>query len=186
MINTKACASLVPAPDDDAQRLKRVNIICQQFRHKFAGVHHLTPDELQALVKARPVALVDVRAKEEYEVSTIPGSVHISEFNPPQGASIVCFCTVGMRSSLHALRFAREKREVYSMDGIITWAHMKGPLVEPATGTPTDKIHVFSPTFAPMVPRDATHVVFRPRSCSLYCETLRTAWLVLLWKARQL
>eukprot|EP00967_Tisochrysis_lutea_P034935 scaffold41771_cov32-Tisochrysis_lutea.AAC.6 len=103
-----------------------------------------------------PPILVDVRSEGEYRVSTIPGAIRLADVhkNVTHGATVVCFCTVGMRSSLEARMLARRHPNctVYSMDGVLCWSHIGGSFHEPKTGTPTDKLHVFSRQFAQMLP----------------------------------
>jgi hypothetical protein len=62
-----------------------------------------------------------------------------------------------MRSSLEARMLASRHPDckVYSMDGVLAWAHAGGELCDPRTGQPTRKLHVFSRDFARMLPRKA-------------------------------
>jgi len=71
-----------------------------------AAVTELTPKELNALMAAQDVLLVDVRELEEYRQSFIPGAfLHpMSGFDPArfprhaEGARVVFYCAVGKRS----------------------------------------------------------------------------------------
>jgi hypothetical protein len=62
-----------------------------------------------------------------------------------------------MRSSLEARMLASRHPDckVYSMDGVLAWAHAGGELCDPRTGQPTRKLHVLSRDFARMLPKNA-------------------------------
>jgi len=145
----------------DAQhRLVIAQGVCNRFRLENPDVSHLTAEELAAMLRhGSPPVLVDVRSEGEYRVSTIPGSIRLAGVaeKAEQGATLVCFCTVGMRSSLEARMLASRHPtcKVYSMDGVLTWLHAGGELSDPRTGQPTNKLHVFSRQFARMLPKEA-------------------------------
>jgi len=94
--------------------------------------------------------LVDVRTKEEREVSMIPGAISTGDFELiRQNAKIsrvVAYCTVGKRSSDYAKSLRKSGIDAYNLqESILGWAHAQGPL-ENAKGN-TKKVHVYSKTW---------------------------------------
>jgi rhodanese-related sulfurtransferase len=145
---------------DALHRLATAQDVCIRFRHANPDVSHLTAEELKEMLRGdSTIVLVDVRSEGEYRVSTIPGSIRLAGVaeKAEQGATLVCFCTVGMRSSLEARILASRypNCKVFSMDGVLTWSHAGGELCDPETGQPTNKLHVFSRKFSRMLPKEA-------------------------------
>ena len=75
-----------------------------------ARITEVEPLDLPQLIKEGTV-LLDVREKEEFERSHLPGAVHLSrgvlemkieELLPDKSAPIVCYCAAGNRGSLAA------------------------------------------------------------------------------------
>lgn len=95
--------------------------------------------------------LVDVRARSEFDVSHIPGALHIEDpaellafakAHPEQ--DLVLYCSVGMRSSeaADALQQKGITRVVNLEGSIFQWANDERPLVD-AQGA-TDKVHPYN------------------------------------------
>ena len=151
---------------------------CESHQRSFPEVRHMQPTELMALIDAgKPVTLLDVRAKAERDVSMIPGALSLEALSHEELARrtaeecgpLVCYCTVGYRSSLEARRIASDLQlvpalGVYSMAGILAWAHEGGELVDPATGEPTRRLHCFGAKWAAMAPDSHEAVSFAPRA----------------------
>ena len=85
--------------------------------------------------KLSPVVLVDVRTMEERNVSKIPTSICLAEFEKSLEAGdvspevdVIIYCTIGYRSGLEARRLRNKYllRNVYSLDGIVAYTHQKG------------------------------------------------------------
>ncbi len=154
---------------------------CLGWQARFPDVAHLTPSDLRALQQSRTVTLCDVRSRAEYATSTLPGASHVDDVRSmlraqqPPPADLVCFCTVGYRSSLEARRLARElsgSSRVYSMAGILLWSHDDGPLVDPRTGVATKRIHLFGKKWAELAPAGFEVEYFRPSACHGLCDAL--------------
>lgn len=95
--------------------------------------------------------LVDVRARPEFEVSRIPGAVHIDDpdellayakANPDK--ELVLYCSVGMRSSKAAAGLqAQGISQVMNLEGsIFQWSNDRRPLEDGAG--PTQKVHPYN------------------------------------------
>mmetsp|Transcript_17401 Transcript_17401/g.41244 ORF Transcript_17401/g.41244 Transcript_17401/m.41244 type:complete len:370 (+) Transcript_17401:56-1165(+) len=104
-----------------------------------------TTELRQRLEKGEDVVLVDVRCKEEMEVSMIPGSVTKEHFESqllpglraadPQPL-VVPYCTVGYRSGVYAKELMDKHglQNVRNGEGVIMWTFDGSGLVRPASG----------------------------------------------------
>jgi rhodanese-related sulfurtransferase len=121
---------------------------------KFCNVPHLTPRAVKDLeASGTPILLIDTRSKEEQDVSTIPGSLTIEQFESrerdlPKDAKIVAYCTIGYRSSQYAGELRKRGLDASNLEGsILAWTHESLPLVtkDKLTGqeVPTKTVHVF-------------------------------------------
>jgi rhodanese-related sulfurtransferase len=96
--------------------------------------------------------LIDVRTREEYEVSHLPGAVWAKTSgqiaSALRGASdrqpIVLYCSVGVRSSKAAAQLMRSGRtNVFNLKGsIFEWANEDRPLT--ANGRPAHVVHPYN------------------------------------------
>ena len=159
---------------------------CAQHRASFPDVRHLTAVELQSMLPSeKNITIVDVRAEGERRVSMLPGAIALNQLTwPPEaGSKTVFYCTVGYRSSLEARRLAArapKNAELYSMAGILDWAHAGGALVD-ASGQPTVRLHAFGSKWAAMAPEKFDVETFDSASCSFFRAILRVVWLVVSW-----
>lgn len=97
--------------------------------------------------------LLDAREKEEYEVSTIPGAIHVgyddfdesSLDNLPRDKKIIVFCSIGYRSEVIGRKFIKEGfNDVYNLYGsIFAWANAGKILVRP-NGNTTKEVHTYN------------------------------------------
>ena len=113
--------------------------------------------------------LLDARAKEEYEVSHIPGAVWIGpdsyeeqDFSAlDKSKPIVVYCSVGYRSQLagkelQGFGFPR----VYNLYGsIFEWANRSYTLVTPE-GNTTDKLHTYNKNWSKWVNNEEIEKVY--------------------------
>ena len=110
-----------------------------------------------AQLKTQPVpVLLDTRAPEEFAVSHLPGArwVGYEKFSLaevrdlPRDTPIVVYCSVGVRSEKIGARLRRagytHVRNLYG--GIFEWVNEGNPVVT-AQGTPTDRVHAYSPAW---------------------------------------
>ena len=159
---------------------------------RFADVAVMQPSELKSLMEAgKKLTLLDVRTREERAVSILRGALAPEDLTPEvlarrtgaDAGPLVIYCTVGYRSSLEARRIMAESAlcpaaGVYSMPGVLAWAHGGGELVDPATGQPTRRVHTFGEKWAQMAPSDCETITFAPmrlglRTLPVVCETVK-------------
>lgn len=174
-------------------RLAACEAECAKHRMSFPDVQHLTARELQQMLSAQSnnaIRLVDVRQSGERNVSMLPGAIGVDQLQwpPLAGSTTVFYCTVGYRSSLEARRHATSApsgASVYSMAGILDWAHAGGALVD-ASGKPTTRLHAFGSKWAAMAPERCEVETFDATSFSFFRAILRVAWLVVAWPLSRL
>lgn len=109
------------------------------IRRSYPTVQQMTTKELalrlKGPAKSRPL-LLDVRAEPEFLVSHLPGALwfrggsETSSLALERGRPIVCYCSVGYRSSRVALRLQElGHKDVYNLEGsIFEWANQGRPL----------------------------------------------------------
>lgn len=114
----------------------------------------ITADTVLAGLQAGHFILVDVREDAERAVSQIPGALSPGKFTqaytlsgPPQGKTVVAYCTIGYRSGKFAEKLIAQGIPVLNMEGgILAWVGHHGPLVHrDAMGVtaPTTQVHVY-------------------------------------------
>jgi sodium/bile acid cotransporter 7 len=136
-----------------SNRKKELDELVNGLTTKFPDVEHLPPRAVRDLqATGSPVILIDTRTKEEQEVSIIPGSLTIEEFESREKefskTKIVAYCTIGYRSSQYAGQLKARGFDASNLKGsILAWTHEQLPLVtkDKITGqeTETKTIHVF-------------------------------------------
>ncbi|MCW8133993.1 MAG: rhodanese-like domain-containing protein [Planctomycetota bacterium] len=135
--------------------------IKQAIREKFPEVPQTSTQELAGALSggATPAPLLfDARTEAEFDVSHLPGARRVTaddlealagELDKAQ--PIVCYCSVGYRSSALAekLRAAGFTR-VSNLEGsIFQWANEGRPLE--AGGKPAEKVHPFNATWGALL-----------------------------------
>jgi rhodanese-related sulfurtransferase len=100
-----------------------------------------TPELAQRMAAGKEAAplLIDVRTREEYEVSHLPGAVWAETSNQISAAlktasdtkTVVLYCSAGVRSSKAAAKLIRSGRaNVFNLQGsIFWWANEGRPLI---------------------------------------------------------
>lgn len=117
----------------------------------YPGVAHIDTSDLQKLIRERRgLVLIDVRESEEYQISHIPGAVHVSSFNTiarnntDSAVLIVAYCSVGLRSA----KFISELQKsgfinAYNLRGsVFEWANQHMELI--GAGGRTRKVHPYN------------------------------------------
>lgn len=149
-----ACAAFIPmaplsVPAIAAQEETEDNTVfwlttLKMIRAKFPGVEQLSTDSLQTWLdesgqapSERPV-LLDVREKEEYEVSHLKDAVLVASKKEaldalegvPPDRPVVLYCSVGYRSSeMAGFLQKRGYEKVYNLEGsIFAWANEGKPV----------------------------------------------------------
>lgn len=147
LLSNNVAAGEVPKP------VQRLDALSLSVERDYPGVRHISVGELKN--EFPQALLVDVRKREEYETSHLPGAIHapepadidaLREAHPDK--AMVLYCTVGVRSAIAAEAFlernpAAEQSPVVNLSGsIFAWANGGEPLVD-AQG-PTTKVHPYS------------------------------------------
>lgn len=122
-----------------------------------------------------PVVVLDVRSRAEYEISKIPGAIHVGkggertlsevidqELTKSEGATWMMYCAAGYNSARSISGLPRKLKErMYNIvGGAIGYANAGGSMVEPREEKTTDRIHGYDaywarfvrPPFKPVVP----------------------------------
>lgn len=137
-----ACAGSrreAPAPE-------RWRAIKEEIRSKFPGVVHAMSEEVER--DRDGVVFVDVRPREEFEVSRIPGALHVPQGGSmdeiPRNRPVIVYCSVGYRSAQVAeqLQAAGYTNVRNYLGSIFEWANRGGPLEDDA-GVAT-RVHPYS------------------------------------------
>ncbi|XP_051891896.1 uncharacterized protein LOC127581477 [Pristis pectinata] len=156
----------------------RMNPVIWWIRTSFQSVQDLGSDPLlqQLTQNQGQMLLLDVRSPAEYEVSHLEGAVRVDpettdmeqvvrELGPADAETtreVVCYCTVGYRSSRLAQRLGqflaseagqglRHSLRVYNLEGgLVKWANERKPIVD-GKGQPTHLVHPYSAVWAPLL-----------------------------------
>lgn len=127
-------------------------------KSKWPSLTHASPGDVQTLVDSGKAVLFDVRSKEEYAVSHLPGAVLVDPamsreaFIAAHGAQVkgktpVFYCAVGVRSSKLTERVGADaltaagaaSAPITMAGGIFQWNWENRALVDDKG--PTDKVH---------------------------------------------
>jgi len=161
------------APLDPA--VARLAGFVTEVAEDYPDVRHISVAELKRDYAS--ALLIDVRERDEFDVSHLPGAVHAPTAEAidalraehPKRA-LVFYCTVGVRSAI-AVRALHERTgesgsAVNLAGSIFAWANAGEPLVD-ATG-PTADVHPYSPWWglrylaSPLPNNDTTSNLVRP------------------------
>ncbi|MEJ2532272.1 MAG: rhodanese-like domain-containing protein [Halioglobus sp.] len=121
-------------------------------RRKFPDVSSVPIDKLAVWLMGDmpPPVLIDVRQREEYEVSHLPNALHlptlevIQKADIPANAMLVLYCSVGYRSALvaHQLQVNGYKNVMNLEGSIFEWYNRGHPVV--VDGRPVKQVHPYS------------------------------------------
>ena len=130
-------------------------LLKQSLRHRFPKVEWITTAQLAdwlADKQRQPPVLLDVRTKEEWDVSHIPGARRLDPTAPIEKAKsgisketpIVTYCAVGYRSGALATKLREAGfTNVRNLEGsIFQWANERRPLVR--ENKPVTIVHPYS------------------------------------------
>lgn len=125
-----------------------------ELRERFKDVPRTTVLELEALTrnpKAKRPLLVDTRAKDEFDVSHLPGAVHATSVEVVKklieahgdSSEVVVYCSVGWRSAELTSKLADAGlKNVKNLEGsIFEWANRGFPVLR--DGTPVREVHPY-------------------------------------------
>lgn len=137
-------------------------------QRRWPNISHTPGSEVQKMIEDQSALVFDVRTKEEYGVSHIPGSMRVDpaidsdEFlsahaAAAKGKKVVFYCSVGVRSSKLAERVgdglkAAGASEVHNLKGgIFAWHGEARPLVD-AKGE-IESLHPYNSSWGKAVKR---------------------------------
>jgi sodium/bile acid cotransporter 7 len=132
----------------DAEKRETINGMYEGYKQSFANTPDLSVSELVALRVAEEVVVVDVREREEFAVSHIPGAVFIDDFEAHRekhrDKKVVAYCTIGARSGEYAQKLQeKDGVEAYNLKGsILSWVQEGEPVVD-SEGNETRRVHVY-------------------------------------------
>jgi rhodanese-related sulfurtransferase len=117
----------------------------------FSNIPDISIKEFQEINKLQKVILVDVREKEEQQVSMIPGAIPSSNFDPKQlkDEILIAYCTIGYRSGLYLQKLLQKnphikQDQIFNLKGsILSWTHESNEKLIDSNGKETNKVHVF-------------------------------------------
>ena len=125
------------------------------MHRRFTGVQSVSSDKLANWLAGDmpPPVLIDVREREEYDVSHLPNAQHLPTFEAIQQADIpadatrVLYWTVGYRSALRAQQLQDTGyKNVMNLDGsILEWYNQGRPVV--VDGQRVKQVHPYSRTW---------------------------------------
>ncbi|MGD9721438.1 MAG: rhodanese-like domain-containing protein [Pirellulales bacterium] len=148
VIATAATAGCRPVSGgSDADKRRQIEERYVVLKQAFPAVRDMTVAELIELGERQALVIVDVRPKEERDVSMIPNAVSEDWFEEHRDQYrdklVVTYCTIGARSGKYAEALQQEGFDVLNLSGsILAWAHEGRPLI--AKGGPTNRVHVYS------------------------------------------
>ena len=155
------------------QTLDRIE---QDVAKDHQNIAHIDADALEAMREGgKRIVLLDVRERREYDVSHIPGAVHVDPsvskadvkallMGADPDTEVVVYCSVGRRSSRLGSRLAGklEGREISNLSGgIFAWHNEDRPLVD-AHGA-TDAVHPYNDRWGELIEREDS-ISYRPIS----------------------
>lgn len=140
----------------------------------------MIPEEFERRLGQREQPLVfDVRERAEFEVSHIPGAVHVDPDISVEdfmarygelldGRAVLMYCSVGVRSSILAARISREAMTrgaagVYNLrGGVFAWHNTGRTLKHAPSRSATWKVHPYSRSWSRFLDFD-NYVSYGPR-----------------------
>lgn len=145
LLTTVSCSEN-NADQSEEWKQEKIETIYSQYARKFPAVEGISAEEVQKLQQQEKVILVDVRNREEMEISMIMGGISQAEFERTQekyrNNTIVPYCTIGSRSGFYAEKLQKRGFKVFNLEGsILSWSHAGGKLVN-RQGI-TNRIHTY-------------------------------------------
>lgn len=133
------------------KRRRKAEQMYGRYRRAFQEIGEMRAETALLSHLRERIVSVDIRDREEQNVSMLPGAMTESEFlaDPEKfnGCNVLCYCTIGYRSGLfvkqHGNRFPF-LRNLYG--GLLLWLHAGGSLEH--GGEKTCRVHVYGPRWA--------------------------------------
>ena len=180
LIGVTLASAVMVAPEAAAQwpfgGPQSLDRIEQNVAEDHQDIAHIETSDLIALRESgKRFVLLDVRERREYDVSHIPGAVHVDPSASKadvqallMGASpdteVIVYCSVGRRSSRLGSRLADklDGRQISNLrGGIFAWHNEARPL-EDVQGA-TDAVHPYNDRWGKLVERK-DQIAYRPQA----------------------
>jgi len=149
--------------DEDARRQSEIDRLFAEFAPKFPKAPQMSAEQLSKEMsrnasskQMNKLVVVDVRTKDEQDVSMITTALRKEEFEVRKGEfkdhKVVAYCTIGYRSGQYVEKLCGESFDAYNLKGsILAWTHAGGELVETvgagaggiAPALITNRVHTF-------------------------------------------
>lgn len=141
-----AAPAIAQSGDTEAERRAAMERMIAEIRQEYPDVPTMKAVTLREALGSGDIVLVDVRTREERDVSTLPGAIGVDDFEAGlekfTGRTVVAYCTIGLRSSDYARRMRGLGVEVVNLEGsVLAWTHAGGELH--GRDGPTDMLHVY-------------------------------------------
>lgn len=155
--------------DEDQRRKAEIDRMFAEFAHKFPDAPEITAEELAQDLRdnAKPLVVVDVRTKDEQDVSVIKSAIRKEDFEELKSEfaehKVVAYCTIGYRSGEYVQKLRAQNFDAYNLKGsILAWTHAGGELEvgERDGGGPTRRVHTFGKDWD-LASTDCQSVYFR-------------------------
>jgi len=116
------------------------------YRDDFAGVEEIDAREAMDKARAGNALFVDVRDKEERDISMLPNAITEKDFlehiDKYKGRTIIAYCTIGYRSGKFAQKLQKEGARIYNLKGgVLAWVGEGGKVYD--TKGETNRVHVY-------------------------------------------
>ncbi|XP_054857025.1 tRNA uridine(34) hydroxylase-like [Eublepharis macularius] len=160
---------------DDKEPSEIRPLVIKWIEKLFPAVQSVGTETLQQWMEEKPeeLLILDIRTAAEFEVSHLPGAILVSaeghalqellkaQFMQEHNRGhrrIICYCTVGYRSSIAAQvangilpQVATTSLDVYNIQGgLVKWATERRRMVS-HQGSPTQLVHPYSPIWAKLL-----------------------------------
>lgn len=136
-------------------------VVKRLVHRRFPNVQSISSDKLATWLAGDmpPPVLIDVREREEYEVSHLPNAQHLPTFEAiqqsdiPANATLVLYCSVGYRSARLAQQLQDNGyKDVMNMEGsIFEWYNHGNPVV--VDGQQVKQVHPYSRAWGVLLER---------------------------------
>jgi len=139
--------SSLPAEElTDAQKLRVVYDMYDEYKESFPAVRDITPKEAMELIKTEGVIFVDTRRSKEQKVSMLPNAVTEKDFEKNleqyRNQVLIGYCTISYRSGKLAEELRKKGITMLNLKGgMLAWVHEGGKVYD-ANGE-TKRIHVY-------------------------------------------
>jgi rhodanese-related sulfurtransferase len=130
------------------EQLKTIYRKFDEYQNDFPNAINIYPEEVERFID--PV-IVDVREREEFEVSMIKNSITKSEFlankKEFQDKVIIVYCTIGYRSGVFSQKLLLDGFESYNLKGgVLLWSHFGLKFYK--NGALTNRVHIYAKEWA--------------------------------------